>query len=226
MTPVVIEDTYDITLSMTYSVEIPKPEFVFLPPWVTVPHELDSDLYDQIMVVNPSLIELHDVTVEVVGADGITVSSLGQIGTMAPQSSSVLALHIEPGDYEYLDGETTYLLVTGTYVEFDPLTLEPLEEETIVEGRIPLVNPEPYQVKAQWEGQLYFLNGTGELPKFSMPSGPSEPKATEVVKLEISQEATLEREGFDARLQLNNGLDRELVGLVGLRRTFQAQPTE
>ncbi|MEJ2392693.1 MAG: CARDB domain-containing protein, partial [Gammaproteobacteria bacterium] len=213
VTPMVIEDTYDITLSMTYSAKIPKPQFVFLPPWVSVPHELDSDLYDQIMVVNPSLIELHDVTVEVVGAEGITVSSLGQIGTMAPQSSSVLGLHVEPGDYSYLDGTNTYLQVTGTYVEFDAVTLEPFEEETAVAGQIPLVNPEPYKVKAEWGGEIFFLSGTGKLPKFGMPASLGEPKVTEVVKLEINQEATLEREGFDARLELNNGMDRELIGL-------------
>jgi len=212
VTPIIIEDTYDITLSMTYSVEIPKPQFVFLPPWVSVPHELDTDLYDQIMVVNPSLIELHDVTVEVIGADGIKVSSLGQIGTMAPQSSSVLGLHIEPGAYDHLDGRNTFLKVTGTYVVFDPLTLEPLEEETEVKGKIPLVNPEPFTVKAEWEGNIFFLNGTGKLPGFSLSSLPEE-KATEVVRLEIPQEATLEREGFDAQLELTNGLTQELVGL-------------
>ena len=41
-----------------------------------------------------------------------------------------------------------------------------------------------------------------------------DPRITEIVKLEIEQQATLEREGFDAQLELTNGMDRELVGLA------------
>ena len=38
---------------------------------------------DQLIIVNPSLIELSDVTAAVVGAEGITLSANGEVGTMA-----------------------------------------------------------------------------------------------------------------------------------------------
>jgi|GEM_PF-3069408 len=218
VTPMVIEDTYDITLTLSYSVEIPKPQLVFLPPWVCVPHELQSDITDQVMIVNPSLIELRDVKATVVGAPGITLSSGGQIGTMAAQSSAVLGYRIPPGNYDYLDGINTYIVVTATYVRFDPLTLEPLEDQ--IEGRIPLVNPGLSKVTVEWPGggdvELQFPEGGDEI-EFNLPplggGGGGGGTATEVVKLVIPQTATLEREGFDARLEMTNGLDKELVGV-------------
>lgn len=82
--PIVIEDTYDITLKLTFAADVPKPKFAFLPPWVALPHDIQAGFTDQVIVLNPSLIELHNVTVKVVGAQGITVSSGGQLGTLAP----------------------------------------------------------------------------------------------------------------------------------------------
>lgn len=218
VTPIVIEDTYEINLTLDYVVEIPKPQFVFLPPWVTLPHDLEGDLYDQITVVNPSLVELHDVSVTVVGAEGIIVSSSGRIGTMAPESSTVIGFHAEAGNYDYLDGNNTYFEVSGTYTRSDPVTLEPLEEESIIEGRIPLANPAPQRVSTTWEGEtfeFFFLETSSEFVQFDLPGLPSDPEetSTEVVKFELEQTATIEREGFDARLELSNGMNRELVGL-------------
>jgi hypothetical protein len=83
VTPIIIEDTYDITLNMTFMAEVPKPEFAFLPPWVSVPHLVDDGFVGQVTVINPSRIRLDDITVRVVGADGITLSSGGNIGSMA-----------------------------------------------------------------------------------------------------------------------------------------------
>ena len=227
VTPIIIEDTYEITLNLTFAAEIPKPEFAFLPPWVSIPNDVQEGYTDQIVIVNPSLVEIHNVAVEVVGADGITLSAHGQIGTMAPQSSVVIAFHIDPGDYEYLHGASTYFRVTGTYVHFDPVTYEQYEQEAQVTGIVSLVNPSAHKVRMRGygEGAEEFTfsfpdEGDGDGEAFDrlglgggFPGGGAG-TVTEVVKLKIEQEATLEREGFDAQLELTNGMDRELVGLT------------
>ena len=221
VTPIVIEDRYEITLELGFQVDIPKPQFVFLPPWVAVPHELDSGFRDQLIVVNPSLVELKDVTAEVVGAEGIALSAGGQIGTMGAKTSATLGFAVAPGDYGYLDGGGTYIQVSATYVAFDPITLEPLDERELI-GKIPLVNPSKQTVKivAPGGGETMEIglpgggSGAGGIP--GIPGGGEglpEKKVSEVVTIEIAQEATMEREGFDARLELINGMDRELVSL-------------
>jgi len=211
--PIIIEDTYDISLTMTFATEVQRPVFATLPPWIAVPHELQEVYRDQVIIVNPSLIALNDVRVTVVGASGITLSAGGIIGDMPARSTATLGVHIEPGDYEYLHGERTYLLITGTYVEFDPVTLEPLPEETVAESKIPLVNPTKYVVSVGFLGLNVDEGGDSgmfRLPQFML----DRIDATEVVKLELSQTATLEREGFDARLKLTNGIDKELIALT------------
>ena len=231
--PIIIEDTYDITLNLTFAAEIPTPQFAFLPPWVTIPHDVQDGWGDQVVVLNPSLIALHDVTVEVVGAEGITLSSSGRLGDLAAQTSTVFGYTVAPGDYSYLDGQTTYLRVRGTYVEFDPETYLPLPEETLLEGRIPLVNPSRYTARVTMGGddgaeiEIEMPedgDGDGEdfdkfgLEDFNLPKA----TVTAVVKIEIKQKATLEREGFDARLELINGMDKPMVGLSISPRVMDA----
>ncbi|MCY2954352.1 MAG: PKD domain-containing protein [Planctomycetota bacterium] len=217
--PIVIEDRYDITLNLTYVVDIPKPVFVFLPPWICVTHEVDSPILDQAVIVNPSLLQLQDVTVSVVGAPGITLASGGRIGTMAAQSSVSLGYQIAPGNYAGLSSTGSHLLVTGTYARFDPITLERLEDGTVV-GSIPLVNPAPtQQVTVQYQEDQIVIpmfegDGPLDLPPLPRDLPPTNAMTTAVVKLQISQTATLEREAFDARLELTNGLGRNLVGLT------------
>ena len=226
VTPIIIEDTYDITLNMTFVADVPKPVFAFLPPWVAVPQMIDDAFGDQVVVINPSLIELHDISARVVGIDGVYLTAGGQIGDMAPQSSMVLGYRVEPGDYSGLDGKSTYIELEATYVEFDPITFEPKDEESRLVQKIPLVNPSGHKAKVVFdfggnirevefempeggdgEAEEFEKMGDGGLPGFGSDT------VTEVVKLEIRQTATLEREGFDAQLELTNGMDRELVSL-------------
>ncbi|MCC5831323.1 MAG: PKD domain-containing protein [Phycisphaeraceae bacterium] len=214
--PVIIEDRYEITLDLDFATDIPKPQFVFLPPWVTVPHEMQAPRSDQLIIVNPNLIELQDVTVEVVGVDGVTVFSFGDIGDMAPQSTATVGFGIAEGDYEVLDGRTTYFRVLGRYVQFDPQTNERIADGEI-EGKIPLVNPSPARAQVRHGDLTLSINlpvgADEELPNFpNLPPRPSE-GVREVVSLRIDQTATLEREGFDARLELTNGRHEPLTGL-------------
>ena len=225
VTPITIEDRYEITLNLTFAVEIPKPQFGFLPPWVCVPQQVVTEMYENIIIVNPSLVELHDVKVELRGVTGMSLSAGGVIGTLLPQSSVVLALAISPGNYAYLNGHDTYLYATGTYVAFDSQTLQPLDEEQSIHGTIPLVNPrltndtvvvsmgdESVDLKLP---ELDDMNGDGldKLPNGGGGGGDGGGTVTEVVKLQIQQQATLEREGFDAQLDLTSGMNQPLVRL-------------
>ncbi len=225
VTPMVIEDIYEITLNMTFAVDVAKPGFAFLAPWITVPDDVQEGFGGQVTIVNPSLVAINDVTVTVVGTAGVTVSSGGLIGDLAANTSSVLGYYIDPGDWSFLDGSNAYLLVEGSYVRFDPETLERMAEDGTITGKVPLVNPSRHVVHFTGFGseneqkEFYFPDIDGEANiDFTRPySGGltlnDTGTVTEIVKLKIEQTATLEREGFDARLELTNGLDKQLVGL-------------
>ena len=78
-----------------------------------------------------------------------------------------------------------------------------------MESKIPLVNPSKYEVSVGFinlEGEEGGDSGLFRLPQFML----EDLLVTEVVVFNLSQTATLEREGFDARLELTNGLDKEL----------------
>ena len=234
--PIVIEDRYEITLNLTFQANIPKPEFASVPPWVAIPNDVQQAFNDQVVLINPSLIAIHDVTVTVVGAPGVTVSSGGLIGDMAAKSSTVFAYHVAAGDLSALDGRNTYFLVQGTFVEFDPVTLQPLPEETVLTAMIPLVNPSTQKVRVVYgsqgeeeEKEIALpeqgeeLNENMNLPTLNLGG---EQTVSAVVKLEIQQRATMEREGFDARLELTNGTGTELVGLAVNPRVTDAAGTD
>ncbi len=221
VTPITIEDTYDITLTLDFAVEIPKPQFVFLPPWVAVADDLQAPVRDQLIIVNPSLIRLTDVTAEIVGATGITLAGGGAVGNMEAKTTRTLSYHIAPGDYAYLDGTSTYIRFTAGYIEFDPVTEENVESELV--GKIPLVNPsaEGETVRVTYgDGEKRVklpspTEGEGEL-EIPGGGGGGMPPATvrEVVTIQIKQKATLEREAFDARLELTSGYDTDMVSLA------------
>ncbi|MCD6303493.1 MAG: PKD domain-containing protein, partial [Planctomycetes bacterium] len=229
VTPIVIEDTYEITLDLTFAAQVPRPTFSFLPPWVSIPHHLYDGLTDQIIIVNPSLVEINTVMVRPVGVEGMELSGGGLVGTISPQSSAVVAYHLPPGDYDYLGGGRTYFEVTGTYVEFDPVTFELKESPTELTGTIPLVNPSRHEVtvttnfgqEEELVLQLPELEGGGDslLDLFGPPmgfggGGLGGGPVTEVVTVQLSQTATLEREGFDCHLELTSGMGEDMVGLA------------
>ena len=218
---------------MTFAADVPTPKFAYLPPWVTVPHDVQEGFTDELVIINPSLVELHDVTVTVVGVpEGITIGSGGLIGTMPANSSQTLSFRVDPGDYAYLNGSSTFFRITGTYVSFDPVTFEQLDEEVDVSpASIPLVNPSAQKVTvvAPGENEERELKLPEQGDKVELPGKDmrlpnlGEETVTQIVKIEIQQKATMEREGFDARLELTNGLDRELVSLSVSPRVTDAQ---
>ena len=157
VTPIVIEDRYDITLNLDFHMDEVTPAFVCLAPWICIPPTVTSDIYDQVTIVNPSVIAINDVTVSVVGLQGITLSSQGEIGTMAPGSSVVVGYHVAPGNYANLTGASTYFQVSGDYISTTT------GEEKTVQAQIGLFNPSQQQVQIN--------TGIGPTMDYSMPEG-------------------------------------------------------
>ncbi|MFH1149585.1 MAG: CARDB domain-containing protein [Actinomycetota bacterium] len=222
--PVTITDTYHITLDISYLAQFEKPALMGTPPWILVAHEVTSDIYDRLVVMNPSDVAITEVTLSVAGFTGLVLgSSYG--GTIEAGGAITVPYKIMAGQYGDLDPETSYLLVKGTYLSYD--AAESLWIEHTVELKIPIGHPS--------EQMIYFHAEDGwmevMLPEFESFPGvrpPGDPLAA-LVKIQISQEATLEREAFQATLTLTNPTSLALEGLfltVRVRDESGADVTE
>lgn len=237
VTPTTITDEYEITLKLSFVAKIPVPKLAFVPPWVNVPHEVGADYTDYITVINPSLVELHDVKVEVVSVPGMSLTGGGIIGTLAPESTVTLAYRVRAGNYDFLDDSlssnpNTYFQFTATFVDFDPETLVARDAE-LKPVKLPIVNPGKNIVKLELpsgEVREIAMPDTGDddlklpkLPDFKPQAGAGE-QVFELVKLEIPQKASMEREAFDCNLELSNGhLRADMTGLNIQVRVEDAQ---
>ncbi|MFH1148921.1 MAG: CARDB domain-containing protein [Actinomycetota bacterium] len=206
--PVTITDTYHITLDISYLAEFDKPALLGTPPWILVAHQVTTDIYDRLVVMNPSSVAISEVTLSVVGFSGLVLGT-SYLGTIEAGAAQSLPYKIMAGQYGDLDPETSYLLVKGTFLTYD--AEESKWVEHTVELRIPIGHPS--------EQMIYFHAEDGwmevMLPEFEQfPGLPRvENPLTALVKIRISQQATLEREAFQATLTLTNPTALALEGL-------------
>lgn len=238
VTPTSITDEYDIVLNLTFAARIPTPTLAFVPPWATVPQQVDAGYTDWFTVINPCAVELHDVRVNVEHAPGITLVGDGYLGTLPPESSVVVQFRVAPGDYRYLaqragTAEAAFRL-RGTYVEFDSRTLLARETGLGVGGggvTLELRSPSERKVtvwvqKEPFEVALPAASGEGDSgpelpPPIDAGLGEEEQGVMEVVTLQIPQKAALEREAFDCTLRLTNGYARQAMD--GLNITVRVE---
>jgi hypothetical protein len=116
-----------------------------------------------------------------------------------------------------------FIKLEGTYVSFDPDTGLPVDPAMMISGRLPMYNPSETSVKLDVrmpdapgkvvqeelklpEGQIeelrYIANSGANREELLKEGGGT---AYEIVKLSLSQTATLERQAFDATLKITNG---------------------
>jgi hypothetical protein len=73
--PATITDTYHITLEISYLAEFGKPALVGTPPWILVAHDVTCDIYDRLVVMNPSDVAISNVTISVACFSGLVLGS-------------------------------------------------------------------------------------------------------------------------------------------------------
>ena len=230
--PTTIADEYEITLHITLVAKIPTPSLFPIPDWAPVPHEVDEEFTDFATVLNPGLIALRDVRVELLNAPGISLLT-PDLGEMPPESAANINYRVSKGDFSFLpdtlpskralEDETLPMIkIVGTYTVVDKDTLLP--QDASITAYIPFVNPtkrivtfsipdvgpgkELTTILAKGKGSPR-MPGEPKLPGFKLPKEGEEADETLVlVKIDIPQKAMLEREAFDANLKMTNGYTR------------------
>ena len=231
VTETTIVDEYEIELTVDLGVKIPEPKLGSTMPWFTIAKNMQSAGVLETKIVNNSLVDVIDAVAVIDGnVSGISVVGGGYIGTIPAMSNATVQLLVQPGFYElptYAGSDPTKLKValrvTGSYVSFDEDTGLPVYPAKTTQVRVPIYNPGKQKVnmevvtsngkKEEMELQMpddseleeldYFIyqNETGErIKKDESASG----GVYEVVKLSLSQTASLERQAFDAELKITN----------------------
>ncbi|TYQ18185.1 UNVERIFIED_CONTAM: PKD domain-containing protein [Acetivibrio alkalicellulosi] len=234
--PTTIEDKYDIQLELIFGANVPQPYFGFVPPWVTVPKQIDEPVIVEATVINAGLVALTDVTAQIRRENssdtGISIVGGGYLGEIPAHGSARISIMVQPGYYNLRRGDggkpLNYILLQGKYVSFDQDTGLPEYPPKGIMAELPLYNPSSQKVtinidtpegKGTREAFLpeddfaevdyfYPLDGEGD--------GRRKDDGTDyqIVTLKLDQSATLERQAFDATLKVANGfIDSSLDNL-------------
>ena len=231
VTETTIVDEYEIELSIDLGVKIPEPKLGSTMPWFTIAKNMQSAAVLETKIVNNSLIDVIDAVAVIDGnVSGISVVGGGHIGTIPAMSNVTVQLLVQPGYYDlptFAENNITtnkvLLRVTGSYVSFDEDTGLPVYPAKTTEVKVPIYNPGKQKVnmeivtsdgnKEQLEIQMPDDSGLEELDYFIFKEETGERikkdesasgGVYEVVKLSLSQTASLERQAFDAELKITN----------------------
>ncbi len=228
VTETTIVDQYDIKLNIDMGVHIPAPKLGSTAPWFTVPKQVDNPITLTTNIVNNSLVDVYDVTAKIDynGTNpGISVVGGGYIGTIPAMSYKTVQIVVLPGYYE-LDSRPSAkaaLQVTGSYLSYDADGLPELPPKTLALG-VGIYNPGTSKVTVEAiidreqglkdtlelslpdgvdVSELEYLLLKGELGE-QKPEQSGDGSVMELVKMELSQTASLERQAFDATLTVTN----------------------
>ncbi|PWM26153.1 MAG: hypothetical protein DBX44_01025, partial [Oscillospiraceae bacterium] len=228
VTETTIVDQYDIKLNIDMGVNIPTPKLASTSPWFTVPKQVDNLIVLTTNIVNNSLVDVYDVSAQIdykgENNPGISVVDGGYIGTIPAMSYKTVQVMVDKGYYDLASRPSAKaaLKISGSYLSYDAeglpempaktlalsvgiynpgtskVTVETIRKELALEEQLELSLPEDVDV-SELE---YLLLWDGEL-------GTQKPENTggtvmELVKMELSQTASLERQAFDATLTVTN----------------------
>ena len=230
VTETTIVDEYEIELTVDLGVVIPEPKIGSSMPWFTIAKNMQSAAVLETKIVNHSLIDVIDAVAVIDGnVSGISVVGGGYIGTIPAMSNVTVQLLVQPGYYDLptfgdvSSANKALLRVSGSYVSFDPDTMLPVYPAKTTAVKVPIYNPGKQKVNMEvvmgdgekqtlemnmpddsdYEELDYFIyqEETGQRIKDKDKiSG----NVYEVVKLSLSQTASLERQAFDAELKITN----------------------
>jgi beta-lactamase superfamily II metal-dependent hydrolase/chitodextrinase len=232
--PTTIQDKYDIKLEMNFSpVNIPKPKFGLVPPWMTIPKQVTGPVYLEATVINTGMVPIIDAVASVIRENskdtGISIVGGGYIGEIPAHGSTKIKLLVEPGYYNLKFGikdlgqeekAPNRIYIMGNYISFDNDTGLPMDPPGKVETSLALCNPgeqkarveislpgdsSPKEEEIQMpEGQIEELDYLNSMDGFGGGSGDSG-NVNGIITLKLDQTATLERQAFNATLKVTNG---------------------
>jgi hypothetical protein len=88
---------------MVFATNIPEPQFGFLPPWITIPKQVDEAFICEATVINTGLVPITDVTATVVRENvndtGISIVGGGYLGEIPAHGSTKVQILVQPGSY-------------------------------------------------------------------------------------------------------------------------------
>ena len=247
VTETTIVDQYDIKLNIDMGVTIPTPKLGSTTPWFTVPKQVDNPITLTTNIVNNSLVDVYDVSARIDGTNtGISVVGGGYIGTIPAMSYKTVQIVVSEGYYELASRPSAHaaLQVTGSYLSYDAdglpempaktlslgvgiynpgtskVTVDTLADGLDLEEKLELSLPEDVDVSELeylllWDGEL----GTQK------PERPDGGSVMELVKMELSQTASLERQAFDATLTVTNNYTGNIT-LQGLTANVVVERVE
>jgi len=234
VTPTTIKDSYDIKLELTFGANIPKPYFGFVPPWISIPKQVEEPMIVEATVVNAGLVAITDVTATVLRENpkdtGISIVGGGYIGEIPAHGSAKIQLLVQPGYYDLRYGnrpgsDLPYngIILTGNFVSFDKDTGLPVYPPEEVRGAILFNNPgekkatvnvvmpggsvihiEEIQIPEEQIREIDYFHNTVN-GRGTTVSGSSGASSYEMVSLQLDQSATIERQAFNATLKITNG---------------------
>jgi len=234
VTPTTIKDSYDIKLELTFGANIPKPYFGFVPPWISIPKQVEEPMIVEATVVNVGLVAITDVTATVLRENakdtGISIVGGGYIGEIPAHGSAKIQLLVQPGYYNLRYGKRpgndlpyNGIILTGNFVSFDKDTGLPVYPPEEVSGAIPFNNPgekkatvevvlpsggvtviEEIQLPDEQIQEIDYFQDIGNGKEPAIP-GSSGASSYEIISLQLDQSATIERQAFNATLKISNG---------------------
>ncbi|MCK4818460.1 PKD domain-containing protein, partial [bacterium] len=232
VTPILIEDEYDIELDLTFETEVPPPLLIPSPLYIrygvnfTDPeNETDGD----IVISNPGLISIFNVTVDSSLLAGVNISfptgKIFFIDELKAKSSVTIPYHLNVTDVTCdSDSKRNDIKINGEYIYFEEYS--GLTHKVYLSSEIPVfIHMFNCPVSSGIPGEeivdhftyYYHSPGGGYSP------GPSPPgqintveNVRERIKFTISQEATLERDAFAASLELTNKLSDKNIESVNV----------
>ncbi|WP_187151893.1 right-handed parallel beta-helix repeat-containing protein [Methanosarcina siciliae] len=224
VTPVQIEDEYDIQLDLTFETDVPPPLLIPNPLYIRYGVNFSDPVYENdssITISNPGLVSVFNVTVDSSSLQGVNITfPTGYtffVDELKAQSSITIPYHLNT-TYVACGGESyrNSIRIRGDYLTF--------EENSDVTRKVYLSSELPFfvymyncpvstgpivDVIEEYFRHDYNSPG-GSYSSGNYDDGESIPQVVETVrervKFYISQEATLERDAFAASLELTNKL--------------------
>ncbi|AKB28435.1 hypothetical protein MSSIT_1716 [Methanosarcina siciliae T4/M] len=230
VTPIQIEDDYDIKLNLTFETDVPPPLLIPDPMYIKYGVNFSDPVYETdsyITISNPGLISIFNVTVDSSSLQGVNITfptgNTFFVDELKPQSSITIPYHLKAtnvacGGDEYRNS----IRIGGNYLTFEPNS--DITHEVYLSSEIPVFI---YMYNCPVGSSVSSTIVDYFKYSYSTPRGSYSPITIEYipkvvetvherVKLYIPQKATLERDAFAASLELTNKLTDQNIESVSV----------
>ncbi len=234
VTPVQIEDDYDIQLDLTFETEVPPPLLIPHPMYLRYGVNFSDPVYENdnnIIISNPGLVSVFNVTVDSSSLQGVNITfPTGHsffVDELKAQSSITIPYHLNATNVS-CGGESyrNSIRIRGDYLTFE--VNSDITRKVYLSSELPVfvylyncpVSSSPVIDVIEEHFRHDYNSPGGSYSSGNYGGGASIPQVVETVrervKFYISQEATLERDAFAASLELTNKLTDQNIESVNV----------